>query len=278
MLTFNEKIKKLTHECFESELYVDSFPLVFKQKKAYFAIYEEKEEIISFVAGYPFFWKKSRLKGACLGSISTKSSFRGQGLAGKLIREVEDYYRKNEFDFSFLFSSDESFYQKRGYQACGKELFYAMESFSKNPQGLLEPLPLQKISLNKIKSLYENLSSFEENEISFEEFEKVFLLPHTFLFEENSFFCFLNKGIDFSNVLHGWNLPHREGFENFLQKLPAFYEGKPLLMMAPCGFSFKKAPLFSTSMLWYKALSEKGILGEKLFHEGKLYPRTIMSC
>jgi GNAT superfamily N-acetyltransferase len=68
------------------------------------------------------------LRGGLIGSVSTDSSWRRQGLGTRLLERAEEHLRAEGCLFSLLWAESPDFYLRRGYAPCGMENDFALTS------------------------------------------------------------------------------------------------------------------------------------------------------
>jgi GNAT superfamily N-acetyltransferase len=62
-------------------------------------------------------------------NVYTIPEYRGKGIGSKLIKEIEEWSRKQEFEFIIVWPSDWSveFYQRNGYKHCSEPVELVLE-------------------------------------------------------------------------------------------------------------------------------------------------------
>ena len=212
-------IHELTSLCFKSKDYLKNFPQVFKPQNAgyFFSIKDDAGKLTCFCSIYPTYFISSStlLTGYCIGSVCTHPDYRNKGLASQVLALAEAKAKLNQGDFAYLFSAPNKMYEKSGFQLCGQTVL--AEFGLKTAQKLKTKYFNCKINIvqnlnaedmDKIWSFIVCNSKPSESILSFLEFKdiiqtknmKIVYLTHN---QQLCSVCFLNKGDDFENVIHG---------------------------------------------------------------------------
>ncbi len=218
-----KQIQNLLDLSFGVENYTANFPQIFYKNSSFFLSEKIENKIVSFCTLFPyyFFYKSELIKGHCIGSVATLPEFRKQGISTLLLEQAEKKSRAEGGEFIFLFSEQNSFYEKRNYQLCGKNYLAKLNKKS----SILKEIP--KLKLNKIEiiaftkshkldfNFMVQLWNFiiqnsnpGESLMSFMEFTSILSIKNMELYcclEQGKIkgVAFFHKGDDFKNVVHG---------------------------------------------------------------------------
>ncbi len=72
---------------------------------------------------------------ALLGGVVTSPDVRGRGLASTLLRCCMDWARHRGASYAFLWSSEESFYRRLGFESCGAQIRVPLDGFFSGVSG-----------------------------------------------------------------------------------------------------------------------------------------------
>lgn len=219
---FNQ-IQELTNLCFNTKDYFRNFPQVFKpQNDSFFLTIKELNKIICFCSIYPTYYLYSNtiIKGFCVGSVCTHPNYRGNNLALDILKIAESYARNSQGDFLYLFSTKRSLYEKAGYELCGQTFLAEIKKISKKPNQKKDNIfvALAKDEENETRIIWNFIVKYSksyESVLSYLEFKDILKIKNMKVFllwnkEKIAAVCFLNKGDDFNNVIHGIYFSNKE--------------------------------------------------------------------
>lgn len=209
---FNQ-IRELTSLCFQSNDYFKNFPQIFKPENShYFILLKEKDKLVSFCTVYPtYFYIPAFLTGYCIGSVCTHPDYRKKGYATQILAQAEAKVRAWQGDFIYLFSNKNELYERAGYQLCGETYLAKLKSAKELIKVTNKTKIISYTEENEIAKVWNFIvrnSKVGESLLSYLEFKDILYIKNMKIFmliedEKLCSVCFLNKGDDFQNVIHG---------------------------------------------------------------------------
>lgn len=287
--------------------HVENFPHVFSPANSSFLCVEALEGSIGLQGActvYPTSWYLPSglgFQGACVGNVCVDVPFRNQGIGQKLLQYAEEKAQQWGCCFVYLFSDLSEFYEKAGYRPYGAENFVQL-----NPDFLVqfwkilknEGLKNHKDSwdvqafvtkegrmspfLNVLWSFIIQYSSHCFCLLSFQDFIKMMQIPDMEVFmifnnRENykdidiQACCFLGKGSDFQNVIHGFYFKKPEVclilLDFIVKNRVPKDQGQFIIMTSQLTAFFKaqNCSLFTTYKMFIKILDGHGKFDEPRF-------------
>ena len=163
-----------------------------------------------------------------MGSVCTHPDYRGKGLARQVLAMAESKVQLAQGHFIYLFSNENQFYENLGYQFCGETFISELNPnskfsvFHKKLMGkyfnykILKLLPSEMPNEILIAQLWRFIlqnSKSCESFLSYLEFKDILQIKNMQMYyllhkEKICSVCFLNKGDDFENVIHGLYYSH----------------------------------------------------------------------
>lgn len=252
-----KELSQFLDEAFQIQGYVKSFPLVFSSFNQDFSCHHfENGKLVSFCSLYPvrFPWKQKTLASFCIGSVSTAPSARGKGYAKRVLNDALVKAESLGADFTFLFSHDPLFYEPLGFELCTSEYLFTLNEVFQNKELKAEVTRLEKVGVfrsfeakfvsnleallpDELKNIWKFMSAAahpSESLISFEELTSLQQLPETTLclgYKNNVLksLCFIGKGVDYKNVLHGLSFHDDEFAVALMSQVSKVFEQSNLL-------------------------------------------------
>jgi len=217
----------------------DEYPSLFDERFGGKSLIEkDKSRIVSHV-GYVirnYVHPQFQLRIGLIGSVVTDKEYQGQGRASRLIFQAIQQMQREAVSLVVLWSDQTQFYQNLGFYRGGRELdFIIDEKKSSDNLRFCRSLDRER-DLDLIYSLY--LKKQFRIERSQQEMAAYLRIPHLrcYVTEKegklDSYIC-INKGADFTGVIHEWGGHIEAVSENILGCQKRFFPSQPLALIAP---------------------------------------------
>lgn len=187
---------------------------------------------------------------AMIGSVVTETSYRGRGYASSLVNQAIKKIRDEKVSLIVLWSDQEEFYRKLGFYRVGQEWdFLISEGNLSASSRSCRPINLAA-DLMGIWSLY--LKHDYGLERSLEEMQAYLQIPELKCFvterdgEIDSYIC-INKGADFTQVIHEWGGEVQAVCQNIQSCQKKYFANKPLVLISPASNEFSAFEKISMS-------------------------------
>lgn len=236
------------------------YPSLFNRKFGGVSLIEKvNHQIVSHV-GYvvkEYRHRHFQAKVGMIGSVVTDKQYQGRGFASRLLKQALHEMSQQGVDIVVLWSDKPEFYEKLGFVKAGQELDFVIDSQKK----INSTLSARKLHLeNDLRAVFQLYSENEFQVLRTLEEMKAFLsIPEVqcYVMEQSgviaSYLC-VNKGADFTGVIHEWGGDTESLRENILYCQSNVFVDKSLALIAP----FSKANLIFDSISISKS---HGILG-----------------
>ncbi len=168
----------------------------------------EKEKLISSaavrLAELKTGWGNIPLNVAIIGAVVTHPDWRGKGLASRAVSLVLQWAREHHASLALLWSSEHSFYQKFGFELCGRQVQLPLVEISSATQ---TEIKIHQGWNHRLFELFqkrpEGLVLKNEDRIWFESHKNVSWF-YTGSPNYPEAYVALGRGIDLSGVIHEW--------------------------------------------------------------------------
>lgn len=232
------QILNLCNEAFEKTKYFEALPQLFYpgNLENQFLFKDSTGQCIAYCSFHPFVFPNLRanelVKSYCVGNVCTKKEFQGRGVGSLMLQYIEEVARKRNVDFLFLFSLKQKLYLNNGYLPIGDVLVANIWEDSVNKKKITT---FQHSVSKKFKRSHFMTNTCELKEdvkvklwnflvkqqrscepiLSYSEFCTIltiqpFIVFYTLENNDISCFCFIEKGGDFENCLHGFFYKNEE--------------------------------------------------------------------
>ena len=187
------------------------FPLVFEERfSGRVVTYQEKGDVRSTCALLvrDLVLEGSRLRVGLIGSVATQPSWRGRGLASRVLEEAEHSLAREGCAAALLWADDPDFYAARGYRAIGWEIDFVLplESLA----SVVSDATLRALAPDDVAAVH-RLYSRHSARADRSEVETAALLEcpgmTTLVLQRErdvAAYACLGRGGDFANTVHEW--------------------------------------------------------------------------
>lgn len=251
----NASLRNDSHFSIESE-----YPSLFDPRFGGKSLIEKDQE--NFVSHLGYLIRDYRHPHFCariamIGSVVTDPSYRGRGHASRLINQALEEISKEKVSLVILWSDRLEFYRKLGFYRVGQEWDFLIDP--KLPKRGIHPCRPVQVSTDLL-GIYRLFSRHNyQVQRSPEEMESYLKIPELRCFvtesegEIDSYVC-INKGADFTGVIHEWGGEISAVCKNIQGCQERYYSDKPLVLISPASQEYSGFETISKSKTW-------GVLG-----------------
>lgn len=206
------------------------------------------------------------LKIGLIGSVTTHSQFRNEGLAKNLLNQAIQILKEKNCVLAILWSDQPDFYSPLGFFRAGQEKdFRFVDYLPSHPNDSTCRRLNNETDLEQVWQLYLNKNANLDR--SLEEMRALVSIPkvEVYVTEKNKkvvSYLALHKGADFKNYIHEWGGELRAVRENLISCKNQFYQDAPLTLIAP--FETEEMPLKEIAQqTWVGSLGLVKVLDRK---------------
>lgn len=197
ILEDNEKqnIRPLYEEVFQDSEYFTSYYFNEYIKGAINFVYQIDDEIVSMAAIHEkqLIISEKSAKAGYVFAVATKKEYRGRGFMGALLKEIEAYALKNNYDYLYLIPVAEGIYERYGYRLIRKgwEKIYTIGDKTDNKVTLI------RTEKNNIPQIVEYMKKWQKDRVLILQNEDYFCKKMDRLSINNSgIYCIFNDVCD----------------------------------------------------------------------------------